>query len=238
MYANPIFKIYKQSESLQYFSDVATLCLKSNIETLAVPLQNLVVINDKLGNAFKHAKGSDLTELLTLNDQRRDDAVVCIRMTAQAYSNHFEPEKREAAANILDTIDKYGKSLHRLNYQAETSVLLNLYNDLTASPLADAVDEIHMSDVVEEMKESNDLFSEAFLNRVQESAADNQVAAGKLVQEGIKHYRTLMDYINAYNTINPSAEYDMLLKQIGELTAKYNSTATSRVSAKTEKIEL
>jgi len=237
MMITPSFTYFKQSESLQYFNDAAELCKQSKSETLSTPLKNLTDINAKLAQAFKPDRGSDLTALLTEYDQRRDDAVVCISLTAQAFSNHFDPRKREAAANVLATINKYGKSLHRLNYQAETSVLLNLHADLLAAPLAADIEELHMTAVVAEMKESNSLFNDAFLNRVQESAADEQVAAGQLIQEAIVHYRTLVAHINAYNTINPSEQYSMLLKQLSELAAKYNSSTTSRATTKTEKLE-
>ncbi|WP_289054346.1 DUF6261 family protein [Carboxylicivirga marina] len=224
---NPRFSHYNQSECIQYLLDAAALCAKPNNESLATPLEALVQGNTKLVQAFKKDKKSNITKLLTLYDQRRDDAVVCLRMCAQAYTNHYDAETREAARIVLNTIDKYGKSLHKLNYQSETSVLSNLYTDCTSEPVASAVAKIHMSDVVEEKKTANDLFNETYLARVEESAAKDQVATGELVQEAIANYRHLVTFIEAYNTINPDGGYDTLLKQLSELAAKYNGLITT-----------
>ncbi|TRX65968.1 DUF6261 family protein [Carboxylicivirga sp. M1479] len=223
----PYFGNYNQSECIQYLLDAAALCAKPNNESLSTPLQALAQGNTKLVQAFKKDKKSNITKLLTQYDQRRDDAVVCLRMCAQAYTNHYDTEMREAAHIVLNTIDKYGKSLHKLNYQSETSVLSNLYTDCTTEPVASAVAKILMSDVVEEMNTANSLFNETYLARVEESAAKEQIATGQLVQDAIANYRHLVTFIEAYNTINPDGGYDTLLKQLSELAVKYNGLITT-----------
>lgn len=227
----PYFGNYNQSECIQYLLDAAELCKRQNNDSLAAPLQALEQGNAKLMQAFKKDKKSNITQLLTQYDQRRDDALVCLRLAARAYSIHNDAATREAASIVLSTIDKYGKSLERLNYQAETSVISNLYFDLTDETRAVAVAKIHMSDVVEEMNTSNNLFNGTYLTRVEESAAKEEVATGILIQETIAHYRRLVAVIEAYHTINPEGGYDVLLKQINELAAKYNglvNTSTSK----------
>lgn len=223
----PHFSYYNQSECIQYLLDVAELCKRSNNENLTTALQTLVHGNTNLVKAFKKDKKSNITQLLTQYDQRRDDAIVCLRLTARAYSNHYDDATRNAANQVLSTIDKYGKSLHKLNYQSETSVLSNLYGDLTSERMAPMTAALHMTDVVEEMNTSNNLFNETYLARVEESAAKEQVATSQLLQETIVSYRHLIAVIEAYHTINPDGGYDVLLKQINELAAKYNNLVTT-----------
>jgi hypothetical protein len=232
----PRFSYYNQSECIQYLLDAAVLCKKQNNENLTAPVQLLEQSNTKLVQAFKKDKKSNITELLTGYDQRRDNSVVCVTLTARAYSNHYDPQKREAATTVINTIDKYGKSLHKLNYQAETSVLSNLHADFTTEPVASALAQIHMSDVAEEMNTSNKLFNDTYLARVEESAAQVEVATGELIKETIAHYRQLAAVIEAYHTINPTGGYDVLLKQLSELAAKYNSLSNTR-EAKEETTE-
>jgi len=234
MNITPKFVLYRNTESLQFFTDVVELCKKNTADTfnLATPLAKLEQNNSMLNASFKKDQKSALTELLTQYDQRRDDALVCLRKIADGYSNHFQEEMRTAGLKVLDTIDKYGSSIQKFNYQAQTSTLLNLCTDLTRKNLAGIVETIGMTEVVSEMSEANTLFSEAFLQRVQESAANDQVATGELVQETIQNYRTLVTHIEANNVINPSDAYTQLLKQISELTAKYNSLVSARATKK------
>ena len=238
MFPKPNFSYLKQSESLQYLSDIAKLCQQSNIAAIAAPLQKLVDHNSELSQTFKQDKGSDLTKLLIKYDQRRDDAIVCIRMTTLAYGNHYNTNKRQAATQVLKTIDRYGKSLHRMNYQAETSTLFNLYEDLKSASLAPAVELLNMTDVLDEMNNSNTLFNETFLNRVQETVATKQIATGHKIQSAIASFRTLLQFITASNIINPSDELDNLLKQINVLTIKYNNMVKTRAGNKSEEQEI
>jgi uncharacterized protein YpiB (UPF0302 family) len=220
--STPYFGNYNQSECIQYLTDAAALCKRQNNESLATQLQALEQGNANLAQAFKKDKRSNITNLLTQYDQRRDAAVVCLRLTARGFSNHYDDATREAAKIVMSTIDRHGRSVHKLNYQSETNVLTKLYADLTAETKAAAVAKIHMTDVVEEMNTSNNLFNETYLARVEESAGQEQVATGQLIQDAIGHYRHLVAVIEANHIITPEGGYDVLLKQLSELADKYN----------------
>jgi hypothetical protein len=217
------FTRFKQSESIQFLLDVAKLCSRSQFESLTAPLEKVVNSNTMLIKSFKKEQKSNITELLTAYDQRRDDAVKCLRMTALAYLNHFDEEKREAAQDIIGTIDRYGNRLHKLNYQAETSVLSNLYDDLSKEPKAALVAQLHMTEVLEEMNASNSLFNDSYVERIEEEAAKDQVSTAELLRVAIADYRELISIIEAHNTINTEGGYDALLQQIYELAEKYNA---------------
>ncbi|MCG8582807.1 MAG: DUF6261 family protein [Bacteroidales bacterium] len=223
----PYFGSYNQSECIQYLLDAEELCKRHENKNLDAPLQTFNEGNTDMVKAFKKERKSNITKLLTQYDQRRDDAIVCLSLVARAYSNHFDAEIRDAAETVLNTIDKYGKSLHRLNYQSQTSVLSNLYNDLTTETGVTALAKIHMTDVAEEMQTSNNLFNETYLARVEESAAQDQIATGELIKVSIDNYRHLVSIIEAYHTIKPDDGYDVLLKQLNELAAKYNGLISS-----------
>lgn len=240
MNITPKFAFYRNSESVQFFTDVVELCHKNNSEALnlATPLDKLEQNNTILNASFKKNQKSDLTELLTSYDQRRDDALVGLRKVADGYTHHFDAQKRVAGEDVLQAIDKYGSSIHRFNYQAQTSTTDSLFKDLMAEKLAVAVESIGMTEVVNEMNAANALFSDTFLRRVQETAANDQVATGQLVQEVIQNFRTLVAHIEANNVINPSEAYVSLLKQISELTAKYDNLVTARTVKKETTEEL
>lgn len=226
----PKFTAFRNTESLQFFKDVAEICNKNDVEHLKLtePLARLEQNNRDLNDSFKVMSKSDLTEMLTRYDQRRDDAIVCLRKIADGYTNHHKAELRQAGLKILQTIDKYGGSIQKLNYQAQTSTTDNLCKDLKSAPIAATVEAIGMTEVVAEMEEANRLFSDTYLLRIQESANNDQIATGQLIQEAIQNFRTLVAHIKAHNVITPSENYTNLLKQISELTAKYNSLVSNR----------
>lgn len=232
----PKFPGFRNTESLQFFTDVVDICKKNDVQKLKLtdPLARLEQNNRDLSASFKVMSGSDLTEMLTHCDQRRDDAVVCLRKVADGYTNHHKPELRQAGLKILQTIDKYGGSIQKLNYQSQTSTTDNLCKDLKSAPIAATVEAIGMTEVVAEMEEANRLFSDTYLRRIQESANNDQIATGQLIQEAIHNFRTLVAHIKAYNVITPSDDYTSLLKQISELTDKYNSLVSNRAKKDNE----
>jgi len=79
------------------------------------------------------------------------------------------------------------------------------------------------------MAEANQLFGDSYIERVRESVASEQIASSKLIQSGIKHYRKLIEYIKANNTIEPKRENAQLLRQISEIVAKHNDLINTRI---------
>ncbi|MCG8581736.1 MAG: DUF6261 family protein [Bacteroidales bacterium] len=224
----PSFSYYNQSECIQYLLDAEELCKKQENTKLAKPLQNFSESNSLIVQAYKKDKKSNITAILTKYDQRRDNAVICLRLAARTFSNHFADETRKAAHTVLNTMDKYGKRLHKLNYQSQTTVLSKLYNDLTTKEGLAALEKIHMTDVAEEMQTANNLFNTTYLARVEESAANNSVATGVLIKQSIDNYRHLVALIEAYHIITPSGGYDLLLNQLNQLAIKYNGLIKSK----------
>lgn len=60
------------------------------------------------------------------------------------------------SSRLVFGIDKYGSKIHAFNYQAETSTITNLVNDLeTIMELINAIALLVINDVVSELKASN-----------------------------------------------------------------------------------
>lgn len=233
MINKPSFNFYRQSESLQFFEDVATLCNKNNVDKLKIgnQSQQLILINQKLQASFKPDLHSQITEQLSELDQRRDNAVICLRKIADGFINHYDAQKQKAGKTIVQVIDKYGSSLSRMNFQAETSTLTNLGRELISKPeLSQAVEEITLTGVVEEMIASNNLFNEKYLLRVQETAANNDEVTSKFILEAVAAYRELTDHIEAHSTLTPSKEYLSLISELNELVNRYNTTVNQRIN--------
>jgi hypothetical protein len=221
------FKLFRKSESVQFFNDLVTLCSESNPKALNIQAQ-LVALNEcinSLNMNFVTDRSSEITSDLISLDQRRDKAITCLRMLTEGFTNHFDPDKRSTAILLLKTIDKYGSSISRMNYQAETSTLDNLGDELlNDASSVNQVNQLGLTDIVNEMIEANNAFNIRYLDRVREEAGQNEVAAGELIKKCIAGYRLLTAHIEAHSTLNPCDELSTLIERINELIERYNLT--------------
>jgi hypothetical protein len=219
------------NEFIQFLKDVISICknndaAKLKIDTRLMPLEENV---NSLEGIFKKERGSDLTKEITELDERRDQAFVSFTQFIEAYMNHFDSTKFEAAEKINRVIEKYGYSIARLNYQAETTTLTNLVNDLESEPdLAVAVNTLDLQPLIDEIKTANTLFNEKYLERIREKA---QVAEGNTIElrkESEIAFRKLIDLIEAWIEVSGADSYQNLVNQLNELIEKYNQTLSLR----------
>lgn len=219
------------SESVQFYSDVLTVCKNGNPAALNIQQQCTALEKSfaLLSQSFKKEQASLLTGDLIAHDLRRDNAIICLRKLADGYTNHHDATKQKAGNQLLVVIDKYGSSISKMNYQAETSVLEKLIADLKSNANnAAAVKHLGMDDTVAELKAANELFNKTYLDRVGEAASKDLTAAGTLVQECRDNYSTLVKHIEANATINPSASYTELINKLNNLIEKFNTTVAMR----------
>lgn len=219
------------SESVQFFSDVLAVCKNSNPADLNIQKPWTALDNSLklLGQSFKKEQASVFTAELIALDQRRDHGIICLRKLADGYTNHHVVEKQQAARKLLIVIDKYGRNISKMNYQAETSVLENLVNDLKSNAdNAAAVKLLGLDDTVTEIKAANDMFNSTYLDRVSDEASKDLTAAGALVQECRQHYNMLVKHIEANAILNPSEVYEALISKLNNLIEKFNTLLALR----------
>ncbi len=231
------FPKFRVSELLQYFNDALSICDKNN------PVQ--LQITDKveiarasvvaLEGTFKLDQASALSAELLALDQRRDACLTGIRMFADACTYHFDAAKLTAATSIVTSIDKYGKNLVRMNYQAETSTIKSITDSwINDSKLASALELLQLNDWVAELKLSNELFNKAYLARVEEKSVAPQTNSGiELRKLAVDAFRELTNNIYARATLTPVI-YDALISQLNVLTDKYNQLVDSRAATTTK----
>lgn len=219
------------SESIQFYSDVLTVCKDGSAAELNIqkPLSALDSAFELLNRSFKKEQASLLTGDLIALDLRRDNAIICLRKLADGYTNHHDPAKQKAGNQLLLVIDKYGSSISKMNYQAETSVLEKLVVDLQSNTSnAAAMRQLGVDDTVSELKTANELFNKTYLDRVGEAASKDLTASGTFLQECRDHYNTLVKHIEALSIINPSEACTALIGKLNVLIEKFNSTVAKR----------
>jgi hypothetical protein len=219
------------SEFIQFLKDVISICTLSdpvrlNINSRLKPLEESV---KELDAVFKKERGSDLTDEVATLDDRRDKAFLCLSMMIKAYGYHFDEAKLAAAEKIDALLDRYGTSIHKLNYQAETTTVSNLVNDLESdAELSVAVSTLELQPLVDELKTSNRLFHEKYIARAREVSQASEDSAVELRKTAIVQYLSLVDLIEAYVEISGPDNYQELIKHLNEVIEKYNGTIAFR----------
>lgn len=223
MISTPSLKRYRNSEFIAFLNDVLQLANTANITALETPLAELQSVYNDLETSFKVSKRSLITESIQALDARRDAALKGIRMTAKAYTYHFENSFKEAATAVFQAIIKYGSRLTELNYQSETASLKSLIKDFeNDTSLTTALTTLQLSAWVTELKTVNQNFETKYLERVTDNASKKVVAVKEHRPAAIAAYEQLIKHIDANTILNPSEALTTLASNLEELIGKYN----------------
>lgn len=228
-------------EFIQFLTNVTAICRHDdhaalNIDTHLAPLEESI---DMLNTLYREARGSRVTKELAALDERREKAIILLTIIAKGYSRYCAEEaKRQAAKKIHKLIARHGNSIHRFNYQAETATLSSLVNKLLSEPgMAGAVATLGVQSEVDELKTSNELFNDKFLERTGERADLPAESPTELRKTALNQYRRLIKLIEAQAVVSGAEKYQSLIKELNTLIGKYNEEADSRTNNKDREAE-
>lgn len=238
MITTPLFNRFRTSEFVQFFDSVATICQQNNPEALGIQTQYNVfkaALAATVGSYKKNSK-SNITEQLNELDARRDKAIVCLNTLCEGYLSHFSAEKQEAAERVISCVNKYGSRIYNLNYLAETAVVKGMVDELNQS-LAAELTLLALSEVVDELASCNSEFDAKYIERVNETAADNSESTSLHIAETKVAYKTMCQHIDAHAIINPSDAYNSLSDRLNALIGRFNSTMQLRKNENNSELE-
>lgn len=228
------------SEVLQFMHETYSICNKFDVENLQIADKVIALraASLALDSSFKRDCTSEFSSEIVALDQRRDVCIIGIRMGADAYTYHFDFEKSSAAAAIINSIDKFGKVVTLMNYQSETSTIESIIESwATDSKLATAIQTLHLTDWVNELKTTNELFSKAYHSRMDQKLQNPKINTVELRQKAIDAYQILITNIEARSILARPNLYDELVNQINELVEKYNVLVDNRSMSNVLKID-
>ena len=217
------------SEFIQFLKDVINICKGNDPEKLNPRLKSLEENVNSLDAVFKK-RGSDLTKEIAMLDDRRDNAFLCFSAMTRAYGYHFDDAKMNAAEKIEALLDRYGDSIEKLSYQAETTNLSNLVDELESdAELAVAVNTLELQPLVEEIKTSNRLFHEMYIARAKKKSEGPEESAVEMRKAAVVDYFNLLNRIKAHVELSGPDTYKELIKHLNEMIDKYNETIAFRM---------
>lgn len=223
----------RNAEYIQYVKDYLSIIQSNNPATLNVEAQYNTV-KDMLATLeaiFITEQGSAITQDIGSIDLRRDSAITGFTMMVNAFIYHFDPATAKHAGTINRQLAKYGSSIARQNYQAETTIIDNLLADLTNKPDVDAaMAALNLTGWKKELEQANTAFNAAYLQRTQQiGAASKDTLFAKRLETNTAYYK-LRDFIDSYYTINEAAEpYSKTTNELNALIEQYNTMMAGRV---------
>lgn len=227
----PQFPKFRISELIQFNHDAVTICKSNGVPELPMAelMYNLQQATAALDNTFKLEQGSAISAEIIQADARRDTAITGIRLIANSFTYHFDPSLQLAGEAIVKSIDKYGDTIQRLNYQAETSTITSITDSwINDVRLNKAINDLKLADWANELKLANDKFNQLFMARVEEKGNTQKAQTLELRHAAIENYRVLATNIEAYRTITSNGSYTPIINQLNELTNKYNALVNTR----------
>jgi hypothetical protein len=240
MAAKPHLKKFRMSEIIQFLNDVIKLFQKYNPTTLLV-VDELTALQAKtaaLEAGFKLESGSVISDELVQLDGRRDDCLIGIKLSAEAYSHHFDAAYKTAAESILNSMAKYGSELTKLNYQAETSTISSLIDEWSKNAtLTKAFTKLALVAWGTQLKTLNDQFNTRYLARVSEQGAAVHTDNLVLRDYARQAYVTLITNTEARATLNKAGLYTPLLNDLSVLIKKYNLLVDARAQEKDDEVK-
>jgi hypothetical protein len=237
MFTTPLLERYRIEEYIGFNKDFLGILKTKDTAVVANQLATYEAAFEALSKDFKQDLANELTPVIRELDKRRDACIVGIRGVAFHYTKYYKSDTAAAAEAVLKSIDKYGKDIARMNYQAQTIVLDNLLSDWEDAALSAAFDSLHLADWVNELRSVNTEFTERRTERRQTLAADNTVVMDAHRKNVTAAYRTLRDFVGANALLNPSENWTVLIREHNTLAEEYNALLSRRVTTTSESTE-
>lgn len=204
-------------------ADSTALKIKKAHDALLAKLPSLMT-------ALNSETASQETKRLESLDEDRDDAIVGISMVINGYTYQKDFLIRETAQLLQSFLKAQGRSISKMNYQAQTSTLSKICEAFKTDPrYVPAIAQLGLTTWVNELDAYNRSFESAFKTRTTEQSQNADVLSfGKQKKEAIQTYNDLVDmivirYKAAQDDGAATAPYMSLISEINTLIDNYSA---------------
>lgn len=179
--------------------------------------------------AYARERGRPLSREIEELDFRRDECINGIMQLAEAFSRHYDEAMRTAAGKLLQVIRQYGSNIALQNYNAETSSLKSIIEDLEATgPAREAMVKLGLTEWVAEMKTANDRFANVYSEQTQDTGEHPVGNLKELRGFARANYLDLLGMLDAQKWVKTDATLLTLVNEINEVIVRYHEMVASR----------
>jgi len=220
-------KNLRNEEHYQFHTDFKKLTEESNPATLGVTekFSAYLPANANEGVGLDVIRKSEATDDIADADAMRDGTFRGMTHFVKSAANHFNSEKREAAARIQLIFDYHG-NLTVKPYDEETAAISNLTEEL----------EKHTADItllglpewITELKANNKSFADLKKLRYTETSSKTQLRMKEVRVLVDAAYAKVTEHINALIVINGEAAYDRYVNELNQRIDSYSKLLAQR----------
>jgi len=169
-------------------------------------------------------RGNKISKEILALDLRRDNALVGFLALISGQTRSFIPENKAAALLLDENLRKYGTEIADLNYQEQSTVITKLVEVWeTEQELKDALTLLGLDGWKDELRQSNNAFIDAYIDRTKELAAGSDENLKMLRTDFNQTYYILLKWIESFATVDETNSYNVLVRQINKLIDQYNT---------------
>lgn len=141
---------------------------------LGSPLAALAEPKQQATLAIGSSRKQELTEQVNEADRKRDRGFIGFRKHVEADQyNDWNSNAKQAADNLLNTIQKHGTRLHEEGLTVQSALMTSLFDDLDAEQAQADLKTLGLTKWISELKEMQNEFAALFQQRNElESAKD------------------------------------------------------------------
>ena len=166
----------RNTEFLQFFHDVIDRCERYKLIDLKLdgPVNGLKESLEPLTEVLNKESGSALTEQLITSDGRRDSDIIGIRTVCEGYTYSRDAATAQAARDLLNSIDKHGPSISRMNYQAQSTVVDTILEAWDSNAgLTAALTLLQLNAWAQALKTENTTFKSVYQTRIDDKMVNS-----------------------------------------------------------------
>ena len=196
------------------------------------------VIFDRLVKNQKNTLKSGLTDLLFSSNKNRGSAYLCLRYIIHGMSLSIMDDVSAKANKLLAILDKHGKDVYRLGYNAESAALLSLFHEFDQAENQQLLVDLGLLLYYESLKTAQTDFDSVSTQKSEEKTVMNNdsEAATLIVDEMIPSLTGLVAMLQLYSELEPAVYGDMF-NRVVTCISETNAIARSRKTRKQNKKE-
>lgn len=193
-------------------------------------------IFDRLVKNQKSSLKSEFTEELIRLDKRRDQAYVCVRDIVHGISVSLITSDAEKATKLYAILEKLGTNAHRLNYKAETALLMSLFVEFDKPENQQLLNDLGIVSYYNSLKGAQYEFENTSTQKSEEKTTQNNEteAATAIVSEMTPALTSLVALMQVYADLEP-AIYGEAYGKIVTVITETNAIARARKTRKQTK---
>jgi hypothetical protein len=177
---------------------------------------------DKEVSLLDIVKKSGYTGEIEEQDMRRDTVFRGFADAVKSAGNHFNLDKRNAAARILIVLENYGNIASKPLDQ-ETAAIDDLYRELNSDDYPTLIALLDLNDWLAQLNLENQRFKELMLARYAEVSKRPTSTMREARTNVDKAFQDIVDTIEALVTLNGIEAYEPFIKELNAVLERYKN---------------